>query len=236
MIRALVFDFDGLILDTESIDFRTWQETFEQHGVTLSLEAWAHSIGAPAGVFNTAAHLEELLGRKLDRDSLKKARRKRFYDILATEQPRPGVEDYLKQAKRLGLKLAVASSANRDWVLSHLMRLGLLNYFECYRNVEDVAHGKPAPDLYLAAARALGVKPEHAIAFEDSPNGVLAAKRAGLHCVAVPNHVTRHLSLSHADLVIESFDSLPLDELIHTIEDRSSHAAPRRRIEVESSH
>lgn len=235
MIRALVFDFDGLILDTETVDFRTWQEAFEEHGCSLSLDAWAHCIGAPAGVFNTAAHLEELLGRPLDRDSLKKARRKRFYDILATERPRPGVEDYLKQAKRLKLKLAVASSANRDWVLSHLMRFGLLDYFDCYRNVEDVAHGKPAPDLYLAAVRALGVKPEQAIAFEDSPNGVLAAKRAGLHCVAVPNHVTRHLSLDHADMVIESFEAISLDDLISTLVRRPSRAASRHRSEVESS-
>jgi HAD superfamily hydrolase (TIGR01509 family) len=221
MIKALVFDFDGLIIDTESPDFDSWQETFAAHGCELTLETWADCIGRASGAFNPAEHLENQLGRPLDRPALRAARQQRFYEILARETLRPGVEEYLQDARRLGLKTAVASSATRDWVVCHLARFDALQHFDCIRCFDDGGRSKPEPDLYLATVRELGVRPEEAIAFEDSPNGLLAARRAGLYCVAVPNSVTARLPLENADLVLESLADLPLEELIARAEGRA---------------
>jgi HAD superfamily hydrolase (TIGR01509 family) len=212
--KALVFDFDGLILDTEGPDFQSWQECYAEHGCELPLDVWAHCIGVPAKVFDPAAHLETLAGRPLNAEALRRTRRERFYELLEGQTPLDGVETCLRDATRLGLGLAVASSATRDWVVPHLERHGLLHYFQSIRCCEDVPRAKPHPDLFLAAVGALGVKPEEAVAFEDSPNGIRAAKRAGLYCVAVPNPVTRQLPLDEADLVLSSLAELPLEELL----------------------
>ena len=127
---------------------------------------------------------------------------------------RPGVRDYLDAARRLGLGLAVASSSSRRWVAGHLERLGLADRFDVLRCAEDVTRVKPHPDLYVAALKALGAAPVAAIALEDSPNGVLAAKRAGLFCVAVPNPLTAKLDLTAADILLASLDELPLPALL----------------------
>lgn len=218
MIQALVFDFDGLILDTEGPDFQSWQEVFVAHGCELTIDAWAHCIGAPAGVFNPASHLEEILGQPVDRARLKQSHRQRFYELLEQQALLPGVESYLRDAAALGLRVGVASSATRDWVVTHLSRFGLLEFFGPIRCREDVVHGKPQPDLYLAAAEALGVRPGEAVAFEDSPNGVRAAKAAGLYCVGVPNAVTRLLAMDEADLVLDSLAELPLAALLERLD------------------
>ena len=218
MIRALVFDFDGLILDTEAPDFAIWREVYADHGCELSLDLWAQGIGTRAGVFDAAAQLEVQLGRPLDRHGLKKAQRLRFYTALERERLRPGIETYLREAADLGLRTAVASSATRDWVVSHLARFDVLDLFDVVRCIDDVPRPKPHPDLYLAAVKALAVAPEEAVAFEDSPNGITAAKRAGLHCVAVPNAVTRLLVLDEADLVVESLAEWPLSSLLERLE------------------
>ncbi|MDX9975686.1 MAG: HAD-IA family hydrolase, partial [FCB group bacterium] len=169
VIRALIFDFDGLILDTEGPDFQSWQEAYQEHGCELSLDVWAHCIGVPAKVFDPAAHLATQANAELDPETLRLQRRQRFYQLLETQTPLPGVEDYLRDAARLGLGIAIASSATRDWIIPHLERHGLIDYFQIIRSSEDVARAKPHPDLFLAAAEALGVAPNEAIAFEDSP-------------------------------------------------------------------
>lgn len=214
MIRALVFDFDGLILDTEGPEFQSWQDVFAQHGCNLSIEDYAHSIGTAAGAFDAAIHLERLAGCVMDRSTLKEAHRSRFYLRLEGQVILPGIEDYVRGAHRLGLKVAVASSATSDWVEGHLERFGLRNWIHGVRCFGDGLRAKPEPDLFLAAVEAVGVQPSEAVAFEDSPNGVLAAKRAGLHCVAVPNDVTRLLPLGHADLQLASLAEMPLESLL----------------------
>jgi beta-phosphoglucomutase-like phosphatase (HAD superfamily) len=120
----------------------------------------------------------------------------------------------------LGLKVGLASSSSCSWVNGHLERLGLRNYFDILRASDDVQCTKPDPDLYLAALGALGVRVDQAFAIEDSPNGALAAKRAGLFCVAVPNELTRRLSLDHADLRLESLTDMPFERLVQEIERR----------------
>lgn len=215
-MKLLVFDFDGLILDTEVPEFQCWQELFEAHGGRLDLETWAHCIGT-ANVFDPYDHLLQQTGRALDRESLEQRRRTRLEELMAGQDVLPGVCDYLDEAGALGLKLGVASSSSRQWVGRHLTRFGLMDRFHAIRCSDDVQRVKPDPELYRAVCELLGVDPAHAIAFEDSPNGILAAKRAGLTCVAVPNPLTARLDLSGADLRLDSLADLPLSELLRRL-------------------
>ena len=225
MIRSIIFDFDGLIIDTELPDFLSWAETFEAHGCSLPLSTWAPYIGRPSGSFDPYAHLEEQLGRPIDRDAIRASRRRRYLELVEAQPILPGVAEYIADAGRLGLRLAVASSSSRQWVSGHLSRLGLSEHFDCIRCADDVQQAKPSPDVYNSVLDALHVEPRAALALEDSPNGVAAAKRAGLFCVAVPNSLTRQLPLDEADLRLESLADLSLERLIKTAQEAHTRAA-----------
>jgi len=218
-VRGVIFDFDGLILDTESPEFTSWRDIFSEHGCVLSLEDWAVCIGT-ADVFDPCAHLEAQLGRAVDRDALRTERRRRSDALIAAQMPMPGVVERIAEAGAIGLKLAVASSSSRSWVEGHLTRLDLARHFHCIRCSDHVEQVKPDPALYRLALEGLGLGPENAIAFEDSPNGILAAKRAGLFCVAVPNDATRELALDAADLRLESLREISLEALVAEVERR----------------
>ena len=217
MIDALIFDFDGLIIDTETPEYLTWQEIYQSHGVDLPLSVWENCIGASAEVFDPYGYLEELVGRKVDRDAIRKQRRKRYYPMVESQPILPGVQEYISEAKQIGVKLAVASSSSRDWVVSNLSRLALLDSFDCIKSSDDVPNVKPDPALYLVAVADLNAAPNRSIAIEDSLNGVLAAKRAGLFCIAVPNNMTKQLSLDCADIRLDSLSDLPLKSLLSTV-------------------
>jgi HAD superfamily hydrolase (TIGR01509 family) len=220
MIHALIFDFDGLILDTELPEFQAWQEIFEHHGCQLSLTAWAACIGTSSAVFDPYVHLEAQLGLPVDRETIRATYHQRRDELLITQAVLPGVQAYLNDATRLGLQLGVASSSSRAWVTGHLARLGLVAHFASIQCADDVNCTKPDPASYQAALKALHVRPEQAIALEDSPNGILAAKRAGLFCVAVPNALTRELPLDHADLHLTSLADMRLEQLLATVQNR----------------
>ena len=214
-IRGLLFDFDGLLVDTESPSRLAFEELYRDHGHELPLDQWATLVGTIGAPFDPVGHLEELLGRTLDRDMLAEKRRAREHRLADLEELRPGVEDYFVEAERLGLKTAVVSSSDTHWIERHLGRLGRLEGLDAVVAANgDAARAKPRPDLYLEALEQLGLEPHEAIAFEDSPNGVRAAKAAGLACVAVPNPITAGLALDEADLVIESLADVPLPELL----------------------
>lgn len=213
LIRALVFDFDGTILDTESADFACWQEIYAEHECSLTLESWSLCIGTTYHSFNPFDHLEEQLGRPVSREEISAEHHRRFLSRVETEQVAAGVRELISEAREAGLKVAVASSSRRDWVTGHLARHGILEQFHCIRTADDVARVKPDPELYLSAVEALGVQPREAVAIEDSPNGARAAKAAGLYCVAVPNPVTCTLPLDHADLKLSCLGGLTLREL-----------------------
>jgi HAD superfamily hydrolase (TIGR01509 family) len=221
-IQAIIFDFDGLILDTEGPIYRSWLELYEQHGQALPVSAWAELIGTMEMPWHPLTELEKRLERRLE-EALVAARNQREDDLIALQPARPGVEAVLAAAKRLGLKIGLASSSDRAWVVRHLTRLGLLDYFDCLRTFDDVSRTKPDPELYLAALDCLGVPPEKAFALEDSPMGVKAAKSAGLFCVAVPNDLTRQLPLEEADLRLESLDGISLEELLQRM-GKNGHA------------
>jgi HAD superfamily hydrolase (TIGR01509 family) len=217
MFKALVFDFDGLIMDTETYDFQAWREIYAGYGAELPADLWAKGVGVSTAEFDPVHHLERHVGRPVDLLEAKAKYRERFYSLLESIEPLPGVVELISEAKQRGIRLGVASSAPLSWVHGHLTNHGLKEKFETVRCCEHVERAKPAPDLYRLACADLGTEPRKAIALEDSPNGVLAAKRAGMYCVAVPNSVTASLSLDHADLILPSLASITLDQLFESL-------------------
>jgi HAD superfamily hydrolase (TIGR01509 family) len=216
MIRAIVFDFDGLILDTEEPVYRSWLEVYEAHGEELPFERWVQIVGSTTTGFHPQHHLEERLGRSLSKEVLYRRIGRRTELVLA-QKLLPGVLQHIDQAKVLGLKVGVASSSTADWVRGHLARLGILEKFDCLRCRDDVAKAKPEPDLYIAVLECLGVSASEAFAIEDSPNGVMAAKRAGLRCVAIPNSITAKLDLGGADVLLQSLGEITLADLLKKV-------------------
>ncbi|MFQ6043760.1 MAG: HAD family hydrolase, partial [Candidatus Poribacteria bacterium] len=191
MIRLLIFDFDGLILDTEVPDFQSWQEIYQAYGCHLPLSTWETCIGGSADLFDPYDYLETQLGRAVEREEIRSKRRQRYAELVEMQPILPGVEDYIYDAKRLGLKVGLASSSSHDWVDGHLSRLGLITHFDCIKYSDDVKDVKPEPELYQSILDELEIRADEGIVLEDSANGILAAKRAGLFCVAVPNPMTR---------------------------------------------
>jgi HAD superfamily hydrolase (TIGR01509 family) len=214
MIRALIFDFDGLIVDTEGPDFKSFSELFERYGATLSLERWGEYVGVPVGTVDMYGHLQELVDKPLDRAVLRAERLPRYHALIEDKPVLPGVNDYINEAKRRGMKVGIASSADREWVEGHLGKRGMLEAFDCIRTRDDVARAKPHPDLYVSVLEYFQLTPDDAIVFEDSPNGIRAAKAAGIFTVAVPNPVTSMLDLSEADWEVSSLADISLEELL----------------------
>jgi len=216
MGQGIIFDFDGLIVDTELPEYQSWQEIYESYGCSLPLAEWVKLIGAgyASGRFDPYDYLEEQLGQPVDREGVRLKRRQHSAQLQALQPVLPGVHDYISSAKRLRLRLGIASSSPRHWVAGHLARLRLNQHFECVKCAEDVTKTKPDPELYLSVLDALELAPDDAIALEDSPNGILAAKRAGIFCVAVPNALTSQLAFDHADLVLSSLEELSPEDLL----------------------
>ena len=216
-IRAFLFDFDGLILDTELASRAGWELLYREHGHELPTDLWATLVGTTHAPWDPMEHLEELVGVPLEREALNERRYAHEIALIEAEELRPGIADYLSAARRLGLKRAIVSSSTRPWVDMHLERLEEAVGWDAICTADrDPTRAKPAPTLYLEALAALGVTAGEAVAFEDSPNGVLAAKAAGVFCVAVPNEVTRDLGLEEAgaDVVLDSLADLPADDLL----------------------
>ena len=213
-IRAVVFDFDGLILDTETSIFESWCLAFEEHGCTPpTIDEWAAEVGTVGGL-DVVGLLESRAAGSFDVDAMQLRRRAHRDDLLACEVARPGVIEWIDAAAALGFGLAIASSSEREWVETHLRRLGLRDRFAHLACYGTGLAPKPAADTYLDACARLGVAPAEAIALEDSPHGIDAARAAGLRVVAVPNAVTEQMDLSAADLVIASLAECSLADVL----------------------
>ena len=218
-IHALIFDFDGLILDTESTELQAWQELYAAHGCELRLDVYVDCIGRPNGHFDFYSHLQQLTGVSIDRDAIRARRRARLAELNLLLPVLPGVLAYLQDAQCLGLKVGLASSSSRAWVHGHLERLGLSEFFQVTKCVEDTGTHKPDPGPYLAVLDTLNISPKEAVAFEDAPHGIASAKAAGILCVAVPNPTTRGLLLTQADYQLNSFASVSLEALLVRLSD-----------------
>ena len=215
MIKALIFDFDGLIMDTESPAVDGWKAIYAEYGQEFPLQAWIGAVvGVDAANFDAAAHLAALTGQSLDQPALRSRALAFRLQVQSTLTALPGVQDYIKTAHRLGLRLAVASSSDHARVEGYLRQLGLSDDFDAIVCREDGLHIKPAPDLFLKACDVLMLRTDEALIFEDSPNGVLAATRSGMRVVAVPNPITAQSSLDGASLRLSSMADLPLEEVL----------------------
>ena len=166
MIKALVFDFDGLILETETPIFQSWQEIYQAYGCELSLEEWLANVGTAEETFDPVASLELRSGHPIDRGQTLIQRQRRELELIQHQLVMPGVREYLESARWLGLKVGLASSSSCDWVVGHLERLGLIGFFDAIAASDDVALTKPDPALYWTAVEWLGVAPHEAVAFE----------------------------------------------------------------------
>jgi len=221
-LQALVFDFDGTILDTETLWFELCAQQWKEHGETLRIEDYARCVGASLQVWDPYLELAKAIGgcmcdpKRLESmaDELKSELIRRFEEVFPQISPRPGIVALLESANKHGLPCAVASSSARISVLPHLATHGLSGFFSAVLCSDDVGgKTKPAPDLYLAACSALGVEPSTAVAFEDSPNGCTSAKAAGLSCVLVPNPLTSRFAVGPHDLSLESHEAITLEQL-----------------------
>lgn len=217
-LRGLLFDFDGLLVDTETPSRRAYEDLYRRHGHELPLDKWATLVGTIGAEFEPYDHLETLTGTTLDRSELDEWRRAREFELVDLEDLRPGVADLLTDADDLGLRKAIVSSSSNSWIERHLERLGRMEGWDAIVAANhNVERAKPRPTLYLDALELLGLTASEAIAFEDSPNGVTAAKAAGLFTVAIPNPITETLALDAADLLVESFEQLSLPDLIKRV-------------------
>ena len=210
MLKAVIFDFDGTVLDTESPTFHSWQRLYDEHGHVLSFEEYSAAIGADYNAFDPRRTLDQRCGRQLDWEQLDMRRRTECLETICTKPPLPGIVRLLEEAHELNLRCAIASSSPSEWVRGHLERVGLLNYFHFISCAENGCPPKPSPEVYLRALKGLGVSASEAIAIEDSPNGFKAARTASIRCVIVPNELTRLMKFPENSKFLGSLEEFSL--------------------------
>lgn len=225
MIKAAIFDFDGTIIDTEMPAYLTWCEIFHRYNVELPLEVWMGCVGGGTP-FDPVGFLEERIGGSVDRNTIEQERNRIYLERVHLQPLRSDIVAYLLDAKKMGLKTGVASSSSRQWVTTHLQHRGLLTLFDVIKTREDVDRVKPDPALFQAVMDEFGIEGEEGIVFEDSRNGLLAAKAAGLYCIVSPGELTKHLDFREADFVLTPDSGPNLPTLIEQLSPVREEAAP----------
>lgn len=216
VITALLFDFDGVIVDTEVPTYQSWRDTYAEYGFDLALADWLPAVGSGSsisGAFDAVAHLERLIGSTVDREAVIARRSQRKAELYARAPLLPGVRKRLAEAHDRGLRTAIVTRNSEDRVRAQCDRVGLEHRW----NAVVCANAQPTMDkteLYVSALTVLGVTADRALAFEDSPAGVRAAKRARVWCAAVPNEVTRLASFDEADVVLASLEQNSLESIL----------------------
>ncbi len=216
VVAALLFDFDGVIVDTEVPTFQSWRDTYADYGVDLALEDWLPAVGSGSsvsGAFDAVAHLEWLTGTTVDREAVIAHRTRRKAELYARAPLLPGVRERLAEARDRGIKTAIVTRNRDERVKAHCDTVGLVHQWHAL----VCANEEPTRDkaaLYRHALRVLEVRADQALAFEDSPSGVRAAKRASVLCAAVPNEITRGAAFDDADFVLSSLADQSLDEMM----------------------
>jgi len=212
-MRALIFDFDGLIVDTESAIYLAWRELYQAHGHDLPLATYGQCVGSVFGHYDPMLALENLLGSPVDWDThlpMKDARIRAGQQGLDTL---PGVRELLTAARAAGMPCVVASSSHRTHVEGWLERTGIRHHFDFVRSRDDVERAKPFPDLFLSAAEGLGLPPADTLVLEDSANGLRAALAAGAPCVIVPSPVTDGSDFTGAAAILKTLQGVSLEDL-----------------------
>jgi HAD superfamily hydrolase (TIGR01509 family) len=226
-VRAVVFDFDGVVLDSETPEFESHRRIYERCGVVLTVDEWCGQIGAWAEGHDErwAAHLRERSTSAPDPAAYRAEKRRIFREIVPRE-PMRGIRELLDTLTVAGVPVAIASTSPARWVVPAVEGLGLRSTFGAVVTGDEVARRKPAPDVYLEAARRLGLDPGRSIAIEDSGPGIVAAKAAGMKAVAIPHWLTERHDLSGADLRVTHAGELTLDRLAALVVRRGG-PAPR---------
>ena len=219
-VEAVVFDLDGLILDSETPECLAWQAVYARYGIEFPRVEWLQNVGRNDGPFDPLGPFRrgDSPASPASAAALWEERRDELLQEFLT--PLPGVVTLLDRAGRAGWRTAVASSSRVARVRALLKELGLAARFDALAGGDEVTHGKPAPDVYLLAADRLGSRPEACVALEDSENGVRAAVSAGMRCIAVPSAMTRGMDFSRADLVVGSLTEVT-PSIIAALEGRS---------------
>lgn len=206
--KALIWDFDGTIIDTEWPHFVASREACKHYGIDLTLQWWQSRIG-----IHNKTHWSQIIiddvGQPADLATVLERTREYKNEMTNAQPIRDGVEALFMETYEAGLPIAVASSSPTSWVGPHLERLGLAKFVSALRTRDDVKHAKPWPDVFLAAAKAIRADPDSCLAVEDSAAGAKAAKEAGMTCVVCPNGVTEGQDFALADLVVSSVAQLP---------------------------
>jgi len=210
---ALIFDFDGLIADTESPVFESWSALYSSVGFDLAKADWVGCVGSDWSSFDPIGNLETLAGKTLPWKELEAARLKHEESHLESLAPLHGILDLLAEANSAGVPCAIASSSPLVWVSRWVTEFGIADRFELIRTKNDVESVKPAPDLFLQAASGLGIEPSNCLVLEDSLNGLRAAQAANARCAIIPNPVTRILEFPGADLRFDTLAGVGLKEL-----------------------
>lgn len=215
-LEAVVFDFDGLIIDSEWVIYETARSVFALHGHELSVEAWSVVVGLgddsddsawPALLSAAGVETFDVADYTTTYEAQDRTNRNELPAL-------PGVEELLESLGAAGVPVGIASSSTRDWLDRHVDRLGLAEHFKAIVGSDMVGGvGKPAPDVYLQVCRDLAVDPAASVALEDSAHGVTSANAAGMRAVAVPSRITRYHDLGHADLVVDSVADLSVATL-----------------------
>jgi HAD superfamily hydrolase (TIGR01509 family) len=219
VITALLFDFDGVIVDTEVATYASWRDTYARHGVELELRDWLPAVGtgsSTSGAFDAVAHLEKLLAKTVDRDAVIAERAQRKEELYTQAPLLPGVEARLAEARDRGLKTAIVTRNYEHRVKAHCELVGLGHAWDALVCAND----EPTRDkgeMYRDALAVFGVARDEAVAFEDSPSGVRAAKSAGIACVAVPNEITRDAPFDDADVILSSLAEQSLDDILRAV-------------------
>ncbi|WP_189029458.1 HAD family hydrolase [Paenibacillus albidus] len=214
MIKGIIFDFDGTIIDTETAWYTAFNEAYEQHGVELTLEQYSTCIGTSLNGFNPYEYLMTDLKLPINKQEFRTAVQERHSKLMELEAIRPGIQHYLDSAKKAGLRMGLASSSSLEWVEKYLDQLDIRDYFDCIRTSDHVEKVKPDPELYRQALSCLGLQPEEAVAIEDSPNGSKAAAAAGIHCVVIPNDITSFLEFDTPHHRTDSLNNLDFNHVL----------------------
>ena len=207
-IKAVLFDFDGIIIDSEWPIYESWKRVIEGEGHKLAVESYVQCIGSDFDTWSPEKYLEELTGKTYDWPTINAKRQVELEADLEGVQLLPGVEELLRKLNDNGFKVAIVSSSSHRWVDAWVEKLDLMQYLEHVVCKGDAPRIKPAPDLYEEGARRFSLQPVQCLVIEDSLNGVKAGNEAGCLTVAVPSRLTSCLDFSRADFVIESLMDL----------------------------
>ncbi len=206
IIKAALLDLDGLLLDTEPLQFAAWRDVAEEEGMILSVEACKRFVGVNS--LRMAEHILKNTSSRATPIELAARKTERFLHHVRGVKPMPGAKELLTKLRKNHLHLSVVSGSARVEVVQALQFTGLFSFFDAIITGDDVKKPKPAADCYLLAVRSLKVLARECVAFEDSETGLAAAKSAGIYCVAIPNVMSQNQNFSKADLIVKSIPSL----------------------------